>query len=211
MLASAAIARLRKTELKQLSSTAVPDADVLEYLNEAVLEIHKMSNLWQAEAIITLELGTVSYQMIEADTNVNIDLSDHILLVIDEIIDDEGANYLMNDEISDYGAATPQYDIIEFTEIPDADTAGDLVDVIYRAAPIDMTDVSDAIVLPPSFFEAMYFYVGFRAHVSQSGKEDKENNTHYKRFVNSMNNVNFFGLTSQDSVNSHKFENNIFP
>jgi len=207
MLASAAITKLSNAELKQLSVKTDNDA-VLGYLNDAVLELHKRFNLWQEEALITQpDADTLSYDLDGVDVNVTIDLSDHILLLIDKVYDPDSSEVSLNDEDDPYGAATPRYNRVEFPEA----VADDVYSVIYRGAPIDMTVVGDTILLPPALFEPMYFYVGFRAHVSQKGSKDLENNTHFQRYLDSCNRAEALGLVVQDSLHPHKFCNNVYP
>lgn len=209
MDASAAIARLQQTELKQLSGTSLTDAVVLEYLNEAILELHKRFNIWQDEAIITHATDVTSYTLEEADANVAIDLSDKILLVVTDAIDYLGVEQNLNDEDDDFGVVTPKYNIVEYAleEL----VVGEDFSILFRASPIDMTDVGDEIDLPPALFEAMYFYVGFRAHVSQRGRKEDENHTHFERFINACDRVEAKGLVVAESLIAHKFAGLNYP
>lgn len=209
MLASEAIARLRQTELKQLSVTSVTDAAVLEYLNEAVLDLHKRFNLWQDSCILTQATGVQLYTLDGIDANTDIDLSDKILLVISEAYDSEGDEMSLNDEDDPYGAVTPKYNQVEFP--PDGVTATNQFSIVFRAAPLDMTVVGDTIDLTPVLFTAMYFYVGFRAHVSQKGLENLENDTHYKRYLGECNRVEKLGMVVADSLVPHKFGDGTYP
>ena len=201
MLVSEAITNLSATELKQLS-VKTDNAACLVYLNEAVLELHKRFNLWQEEALITQpDDSTLSYTLEEADANVTIDLSDHIVLVIDKIYDPDQTELGLNDEDDPESVATPKYNVVEFTQAE----AADVYNVIYRASPIAMTAVGDTIDIPPALHEAMYFYVGFRAHVSQKGNKELENGTHFKRFQDSCDRAAALGMVVQDSLHAHKF------
>lgn len=207
MLASEAITLLNQTELKQLS-VKTDNTAVLGYLNEAVLELHKRFNLWQDEAVITIDTGVLSYALDGVDSNVTIDLSDKQLILITDAYDYDGCQMSINDEDDEYGVVTPKYNIVEYPDdyYDEADiTTGQEFSILFRASPIDMTDVGDTIDLPPTLFSAMYFYVGFRAHVSQKGTENLENNTHYKRFLAECNRVEALGLISPESMNNHKF------
>ena len=209
MLASDAIAALRETELKQLSATSVPDAAVLTYLNEAVLELHKRFNLWQDEAIITHATGVTLYKLDGVDVNVTIDLSDKKLLVISEAYDYYGAELSLNDEDDQYGAVTPKYNCVEFPE--DGLAVGEDFSIIFRAAPLPMTAITNPIDLTPVLEEAMYFYVGFRAHVSQKGNKELENGTHQQRFTDACNRVTAQGLIVAESTVAHKFYGQTYP
>ncbi len=209
MLASEAIANLRQTELKQLSATSIVDATVIGYLNEAVLELYKRFNLWQDSCILTQADAVQKYTLDGIDVNTDIDLSDKQLILISEAYDPEGDELSLNDEDDPYGAVTPKYNIVEFP--PDGVTAGNQFSIVFRAAPLDMTQTTDTIDLTPVLFSAMYFYVGFRAHVSQKGNEQLENNTHYKRFLGECNRVERLGLIVAESVVPHKFDGGNYP
>ena len=74
-----------------------------------------------------------------------------------------------------------------------------------------MTADTDTIDLPPILEEAMYFYVGFRAHVSQKGSKEMENNTHFERFINACNRVESLGLIVAESMTPHKFDGLTYP
>jgi len=207
MLVSEAIANLAKTELKMLK-VATDSAAVMGYINEAVLELHKRFNLWEAEATITQpDTTTLSYTLDGVDANVDIDLSDKILLVINKIWDPDGTELELNDEDDETSPATPRYNVIEFQEA----IALDAYSVTYRASPLDRALVTETIELPPSLFEAMYFYVGFRAHVSQRGSKEFENDTHFKRYDQACDRVQKLGLIVADSYHSHKFYDSCFP
>ena len=209
MLASEAIASLRETELKQLSVTSVTDAAVLVYLNEAVLELHKKFDIWQDDCLITHATDTTLYKLDGIDANVDIDLSDKQLLVITEAYDYDGDPLSLNDEDDPWGAVTPKYNWVEFP--PDGLAVGEEFAFLFRAAPLSMVLVTETIDLPPVLFEAMYFYVGFRAHVSQKGTKETENMNHFKKFINSCERVKEQGLIVAESTVSHKFSDTSYP
>lgn len=209
MLASQAITRLKQTELKQLSGISLTTAVVLEYLNEAILELHKRFNIWQDSAIITHATAVTSYVLDGVDANVAIDLSDKTLLLITDAIDYLGDEMNINDEDDEFGIVTPKYNIVEFAleEL----VVGEDFDILFRAAPLDMVADTETIDLPPVLFEAMYFYVGFRAHVSQKGNKELENNTHFERFINACNRVQAQGLIVAETLEPHKFAGLTYP
>lgn len=209
MLASEAITKLRQTELKQLSSTSIVDATVVGYLNEAILELHKRFNIWQDSCIVTHATGVQKYTLDGVDANTDIDLSDKQLLLISEAWDYDGEELSLNDEDDPYGAVTPKYNVLEFP--PDGVVAGQDFSVVFRAAPLDMTVVGDTIDLTPVLFQAMYFYVGFRAHVSQKGAKQFENDTHYKRYLGECDRIDALGLIVAESLVPHKFAGQTYP
>jgi hypothetical protein len=208
MLASEAITNLKSTELKQLNVKDDVTA-VLGYLNQAVKELHKRFNLWQAEAIITQATDVTLYKLDGVDANVSIDLSDNELLLISEAYDYNGDYLSLNDEDDECGAVTPKYNWVEFPL--DGLAPGEEFSFIYRASPTPMTAVTDVIDLPPVLEEAMYFYVGFRAHVSQKGNKELENGTHQQRYNDSCDRVSALGLIVAESTVAHKFSGLTYP
>lgn len=208
MLVSEAITHLNATELKQLK-VKEDDTTIMGYLNEAVLELHKRFNLWQDEAIITHADAVTLYKLDGIDANVTIDLSDKKLLLIAEAYDYTGWPLSLNDEDDQYGAVTPKYNWVEFPE--DGLVVGEDFSFIFRAAPLLLTAVGDVIDIPPVLEEAMYFYVGFRAHVSQKGNKELENGTHQQRFADSCNRVEAQGLIVAESTVAHKFNGLTYP
>jgi hypothetical protein len=208
MLASEAITNLSNTELKQLAVKS-DSAAVLGYLNEAIQELHKVFNLWQDEAIITQVDAVTLYKLDGVDVNVAIDLSDKILLMISEAYDYDGGELSLNDEDDDAGAVTPKYNWVEFPL--DGLVPGEDFSFIFRAAPIAMTADTDVIDLPPVLEEAMYFYAGFRAHVSQKGTKETENQAHYERYKDSVNRVAKLGMIVAESTVAHKFDGLTYP
>lgn len=202
MLVSEAITNLKNTELKQLAVNT-DDAAMIGYLNEAVKALHKRFNLWQDEAIITHATDVTLYKLDGIDANVAIDLSDKELLVISEAYDYTGAELSLNDEDDLYGAVTPKYNWVEFPS--DGLAVGEDFSIIFRAAPLAMTATTDPIDLPPVLEEAMYFYAGFRAHVSQKGDKRVENETHKERYEQACGEVQALGLIVAESTVAHKF------
>ena len=204
MLASQAITRLQQTELKQLSGASLTTPVILEYLNEAILELHKRFNIWQDEAIITHATAVTSYALDGVDANVVIDLSDKQILLITDGTDYNGDELHLNDEDDEFSAVTPKYNIVEWPV--DGLAVTEEFSILFRAAPLDMVADTETIDLSPVLFEAMYFYVGFRAHVSQKGNKEDENQTHFARYVNACDRVEAKGLIVAETMIAHKFD-----
>jgi hypothetical protein len=88
---------------------------------------------------------------------------------------------------------------------------GEDFDILFRAAPLDMVADTETIDLPPTLFEAMYFYCGFRGHVSQKGSKETENQTHFARFINACDRVQAQGLVVAETTVAHKFAGLTYP
>jgi len=200
MIVSDAITLLKQSELKQLG-LKTDKAVIIGFINLAVLEIHKRFNLWEAEAIITQAEDVLLYKLDGVDANVSIDLSDHQLLMIESLFEEDSGEMSLNDEEDPYGASTPQYHQVELVQsVPDG-----LISVIYRAAPKFITNEKEEIPVPPQFLEALFHYVGYKGHGSVKSDTKGANNTHYLRFEASCNLIKTEGLTAQESLHSHKF------
>lgn len=207
---SEAIDLLRESELKQLKVKDDKKA-VLGFINMGILEIYKRFVLWQAEAVITMADGVYEYKLDGTDVNVTIDLSDHTFLQLDEVYDDDGESMSINDESDPMGVATPRWNVVEIPPI--GITVGVELSLIYRASPIFLIHEKQDIPLPPQFLEALFHYVGYRGHgsVKSNERNDAANNTHYKRFERSCERIKLEGLYTEDSMNSSKFDDNVYP
>ena len=205
MIISTAIHLLEEAELKQLAVKSDKIA-VRGFINSGILELYKRFNLWQEEAIVTMVGGKTLYALDGTDVDVAMDLSDHQFLMVEEVYEETGEKMTLNDEQDPYGISTPKWDRIEIPEEVD----GILMSVIYRASPIFLTHEKAEIPLPPQFNEALFNYVGYRAHGSVKGDIKSENNTHYMRFENSCTRIKLEGLYNQDDMVSYKFENRGF-
>lgn len=218
MIVSDAIALLRNSELKQLS---VKDsiADVLGFINLAILEIHKRFNLWEAEATITIVDGVLLYKLDGVDANVTIDLSDHELLRIESVWLTATEEYeddkelILNNDKDDDSVFTPRFHQIKInTPVEDKTpyVVGDTMTATYRAAPLFLTNEKQEIPIPPQLLEALFNYVGFKGHGSIKSDIKGENNTHYIRFEAACERIKTEGLIAQGDLTSTKFENRGF-
>ena len=201
MIVSEAIDLVKEAELKQLAVRDNKPA-IIGYINMGILEIHKRFVLWQAEAVVTMVDGTTLYKLDGVDPNVVIDLSEHDLLMIDEVYEETGELMSLNNEYDPYGAATPRFNHVEVVEPVDAGK----LSIIYRATPKFLTHEKAEIPLPPQFFEPLFHYIGYRGHGSLKGDDKSENNTHYRRFERSCDRIKFEGLFTEDSLESTNFE-----
>lgn len=207
MIVSQAIALLVETELKQLKVKTDKTA-IRGFINSAIIELHKRFRLWEVRAIITMVEGTTLYTMVEADSNVAIDLSDHEFLMIEEVwlisddvqIDD--TQLTLNHLHDPTGVSIPKFNQVEVHTVLDARE----LRVIYRATSLPLTNEKAEIPLPPIYQEALFHYVGYRAHGGNKGGIKDENNTHYQRFTASCNRIKTDGLYNQEDLESDKFE-----
>jgi hypothetical protein len=205
---SEAVDLLAESELKQLKVKENKKA-VMGFINFGILELYKRFVLWQGEAILTMADGVTEYKLDGIDANVSIDLSDNTFLHLDEVYDEDGESLSINDESDPMGVATPRWNVVEIP--PVGLTVGAELSLIYRAAPKFLTHEKQEIPLPPQMFEALFLYVGFRGHSGVKNNPQTENNQHYKKFERSCDRVKYEGLFTEDSLNSSKFADNIYP
>ena len=205
MLASEAITLLKSSELKQLG-LKVDTPTVLGFINLGILEIHKRFNLWESEAIITMADSVFLYKLDGIDANVAIDLSDHSLMMIEEVYDVAGNKVVLNDENDPESVLTPQYHQIEVV-LP---IVGETLSVIYRASPKFLTAETQEIPLSLQFTEALFNYVAFKGHGSIKSTGDGKDNSHYLHFLASCKLIKTEGLIAQDDLQSTKFKDRGF-
>ena len=192
----------KNAELKQLAVKDDINA-VLGFINMGVLELYKRFPLEEAEAIITLRDGKTSYRLDGTDTDVSIDTSKEILLIIGAYTtsaDGYVEEMTLNDEDDIMGINTPSYNVVEIPAVAE----GVIVSVIYRVAPAFLTSVNDIVPLPPQLLEALLNYIGYRGHGSVNGELKTENQSHYMRFDNSCKRVILDGLIPTDDLVAKK-------
>lgn len=210
MNVSEAIEILSKSELKQLGLSEDKEA-IIGYLNIGITEIHKRFDLWEETATVTMVDGVNKYTISPDDTNVAIDNVDHEFIMITSIFDKEDekieinlkkSDYKINYKRVDYKIKVQRYNVISIG----APVAGDTLEVNYRASPKFLTFEKQPIPLPPQYFEALFNYVGYRAHASVDGDIKAENNTHFMRFDQSCKRIAAQGLQNEDSMQIFKLE-----
>lgn len=200
MIASEAITLLQAAELKQLG-VKTDAAAVLGFINFGILELHKRFLLWEAEAVVTQATDVTLYKLDGLDSNVAIDLSDHSLMMIEKIYDEDDLPYVINDEKDEDSLSTPKPHSIK---VPvDSVVDGYEMTVTYRAAPKFLAADTEEIPLPVQFLDALFTYVAYKGHLSIKSGLKEENNTHYIRFEASCNLINSEGLFAQKDLQSN--------
>jgi len=207
MLVSEAITQLKTSEVKQLGLKD-SDADILGFINFGILELYKRFPLWEAEAVITQATDVVLYTLADGAANVVIDLSDHNLLTILKVWDEDDNFYIINNEKDPDSLKTPKYNQLKVAAASVVD--GYVMTVDYRAAPLFLTSVSDVIPLPVQFLEALFTYVGYKGQSSVKVGVKDENNAHYIRFEAACERIKTEGLFAGNDLESTKFEQSTY-
>lgn len=207
MKATKAIALMKEAELKQLSIKDSPTT-ILQYINAGVTEIYKKFPLWYQDATITMAAGTTLYKLDGTDGNVAISLDEHQFLMIEELYDEDDKYYLQSDEQHHMNAERmvkiPRHNYLRFH--PDAVEAGYVVDVRYRAAPLDLADDTETIDLPIQFMECLYLFCAYKAQMSlKSGGDRDLVNAAWKRFEAACARVKFDGAVTTEHLEGNKF------
>ena len=201
MNVSQAIEILNNSELKQLGIKEDKES-ILSYINMGIVELHKRFDLWEETAVVNMVAGVNKYTINGQDTNVVLDNTDHEFIMINSIFDKEDEKIEINLQKSDYKIKVQRYNVIKIGN----PVAGDTLEVNYRAAPKFLTFEKQDIPLPPQYFEALFHYVGYRAHASVDGDIKAENNTHFMRFDQRCKRIAIQGLQNEDSMQIFKLE-----
>lgn len=200
MLVSEAIDILKTGELNQLKVKEEPSA-IIGHLNLGIVEIYKRFQIWKEKATLTMAEGVKRYPISFENTNIEFYDQEHQFILLTHIYDKEGTEIQINMDLdSDYKITLPRLNTIEVN----APAAGDTLDLRYLAAPVLLQEVTDEIQLGPQFWEALFHYVGYRAHGSVKGEINEENNTHYVRFNQSCSKIKREGLHYSDSLEYSK-------
>ena len=200
MNVSEAIDILTEAELKQLAVKSDKNA-VIGFINLGILELHKRFELLEDYAEVTIADAVTTYTLDGSDPNVSIDLSDKQLVLVSRITDMDNVSLFDTTLPKSEKVKLPSYNKLILKDL----TAGDVLDVTFRAAPKFLVHEKEEIPLPPQFFEALFNYVGYRGHSSVKGDIKSENNTHYQRFEKSCGNIEGHDLGVYENLESDKF------
>lgn len=193
MLVSDVIADAKYGELQQLGIKDDVDA-ILSYINMGMLELYKRFSLRTEEAIVYLDAHTTTYKL-EPSSQVDMP-TDCDLIFIQGVYEEDGNRCGMNDEEDPDSILTPLYDTIQVPNPSDYT----YLSVMYVATPTRLTSTTEQVKIPPSLYEALLHYIGYRGHGSVDGSINTENNTHYMRFEKSCLMAREYGLTTADEI-----------
>lgn len=206
MKLSTVIRQARNGELRGMSLKDKTDEVVVDYINMAIIELHKRFTLHVDEAIITLRTAKTVYSLSSTDTDVtvnNLPMVDGTVMQIIEAYDEKGS-IPINDDTNPFSIYTVAYNKVQ---VP-ITNIGSYISIIFRVNPelvvfVDAgqgTATEAEIDLPDSLLEPMLHYIGYRAHGSVDGNISAENNTHLMRFKASCNDIEAMGLLPSDVI-----------
>lgn len=187
----------------ELSQLAIKDNTnaVLSYIYLGMLELYKRFTVKVEEVKIELDGFNTIYNM---PSN---------CLKILSAYDEEGNEYVLNDEDDALSILTPTYNTIQ---VPNP-TEGAFVICIYSATPTRITYDSETdtftpsvLELPLGLYEALLHYIGYRGHGSVDGKINAENSTHYTRFDKSCTKAKEIGVITEDNTTNYKLDDRGF-
>ena len=130
------------------------------------------------------------------------------ILKIEEVYDEGGDKYFLNDVSEDLSLYTPSYRSIQ-VPYPDDDVT---MSVQYRAnhpkiiyaANMEPEDID--VSVPNSLYEALLYYVASRVFASLGGDGGVESNDYFQRFENSCRKVDELGLEVQAEPGDWRFD-----
>lgn len=212
MKAKKAIELMRNSELKTFS---IKDDNkiVLEYINSGIFELHRKFSLWDDYASITMSSGVSLYKLDGTDPNVTIDLTNSKFIMAEQLYDPDNKFYLQNDSKDaaniEHSVSTPKNNHFKFysSEI----VPGYVIEVRYRAAPVDLTSDTEEIDLPEALLDPLYLFCVYKAQMSiKSGGDRDLVNAALKRFEAACARVKFEGAITQDHLETNKFSDRGF-
>ncbi len=77
------------------------------------------------------------------------------------------------------------------------------VSLVYAAAPIVVSKLTDFIDIPSVYTEAIINYMAYKGFASVKGDMQATNNTFYMRFIESCNSIRINGLVNSDNLDSN--------
>jgi hypothetical protein len=127
------------------------------------------------------------------------------MLKIEEVYDEAGVKYPLNDTSDEDSVYTPSFRSIQVPYPDDATT----VSVQYRAnhprisADIDTEAADVEVAIPNSLYQALLYFVGSRAHRATSVEKSADYWQMYKRVVDDVKNE---GLEVQGEFGDWRFD-----
>lgn len=188
----------KEGELKNIA-VKQDNVSILGFINLGMIELYKRFPLNIKEHIITIVDGIDEYtlpsdclwvvaaygEVLVGDTNQTNELA------INEEDNPESINIVSWNTVQIPGRA-----------------AGVNISLIYRAAPVYLTEANDLnpetgstqIEIPLQLLEALLHYIGYRAHNAINGKVNSEYTTHYTLFEQACKRVEDEGMLTSDDM-----------
>ncbi len=206
MKLSLVLRQAKSGELRSLSLKDKTDSVIVDYINLALVALYGRFDLSNKEAIVCTRHGKTTYTLDGNDPDViNHDgtpIEPGSVMIINAI-HYECCEVAVNFEDDLLSVHTPTYNTVQFPTVED----GEYASIIYKKNPTliefedGVTNADDVVVpLPVQLLEPLLHYIGYRAHGSVDGQINKENNTHYMRYVASCDNIEQLGLINKDDV-----------
>lgn len=157
-------------ELNQLSTKNDNDA-IISFIYLGMLELYKRFNIGIKTETITTSTTTSVYNLRNTDVN-------QILAIYDSNRKELTNKQVQCDENYDFSQ-------INFNTILLTNPKDELLTVVYKASPEELTETTTELELPDDMLEALLHYIGFKAHSAVNGNKNSENDNHYLKFERS--------------------------
>ncbi len=194
---------LRDTELKQIV-VGEDEAQVLGFMNLALIEVYGKFAILQEEQLIVIEKGVTRYR-----------LQDNSQKVLQVYMKDPTLNQLpgedafievgINDINDDESVFTPQPYVLH---IPNPEE-GRMYSVMQIVTPPYITkqniDTVDFII-PPQYLSTILNYAAYRAYKSMNGDEQSEIGSHYRAYMQSCNELLKNGMMNYSILTNLKLD-----
>jgi hypothetical protein len=205
MKVSDAIRVLKYAELSQLKVKDDVEG-VITFLDSGILEIHKRVALLKGSAVITPVEGKFEYSLGGADTDVVLPHAGAVL-VATEAFDAAGCELPLNKRQDEDTIKTTTLDTIL---LPNTTNSGEVVFITCQMTPTSLEDEESDIPIPQQLIEALFHYVGYRAHTAMTGSGKDEAYVNYVRFENSIKKVIDEDLFNKADLGCDKFDSRGF-
>ena len=198
---------LKNTELKQIV-VGEDDAQVMGFMNLALIEVYAKFAILQEEQLITAVANKTRYR-----------LQDNSQKVLQVYMRDNNKNHLpgydkftevgINDINDNQSVFTPQPYVLHIPNPSDSR----FYSVIQIVTPPYITkgNISTMdFIIPPQYLSSILNYAAYRAYKSMNGDENSEIGSHYRAYINSCKEVLKNGLHNYSILTNMKLSDRGF-
>ena len=198
---------LKNTELKQIV-VGEDDAQVMGFMNLALIEVYAKFAILQEEQLITAVANKTRYR-----------LQDNSQKVLQVYMRDTSKNHLpgydkftevgINDINDNESVFTPQPYVLHIPNPSDSR----FYSVIQIVTPPYITkgNISTMdFIIPPQYLSSILNYAAYRAYKSMNGDENSEIGSHYRAYINSCKEVLKNGLHNYSILTNMKLSDRGF-
>lgn len=168
---------------------------LISYINLGLIDLYRRFRFRTEEAIIQIKQSKTLYNLDGTDTDV-VRFSGADIGMIFEVHDSIHGRRPINEDYNELSVFTPTFNTLQVPFPVD----GSVLNVLYRAEPKTMVNLTDVVPLPNGAIEALLHYIGYRAYLHIDSSVQTENNSYFIRYKSALQDISDLGVVNSDDV-----------